>query len=201
MTPPEETSPALARAGARSRRLGGWFGAGLGLTFWALLAALYLLRVFEIPDLKFSDWRYRLRGEREASDRIALVEVDDATLREHQGRWPLSRELYALLIDGLSAAGARAIAFDLIFLGEEGNEPDSVTNQQVNLLLAAMTEANPQVVHAFDSQAEEEPAPLDSLRAAHLARHALRAGDIPLPIARSLFLPYPALLDAARALG
>ena len=60
-----------------------------------------------------------------ASDRIALLEVDDATLRAYRGAWPLPRENYAVVIDALETAGAQAIGFDLLFLGENrrGSQP------------------------------------------------------------------------------
>ncbi len=51
----------------------------------------------------------------ESSDIITIVEIDDASLAKY-GRWDTwPRSLHAQLINNLSAAGAQAIAFDVIF--------------------------------------------------------------------------------------
>lgn len=45
---------------------------------------------------------------------IIIVTIDDRSL-EALGRWPWSRELHARMIDQLHTAGARAIAYDILF--------------------------------------------------------------------------------------
>ena len=58
-------------------RVGAMIGAGCGLVV-AIVWALGLLRPL---DLRLHDLRYRLRGPIPASNRIALVEIDDQTIR------------------------------------------------------------------------------------------------------------------------
>ena len=51
---------------------------------------------------------------RTPSDRIAVIAIDDASIA-NLGRWPWPRELHAQLIDQLSAAGAKTIAYTALF--------------------------------------------------------------------------------------
>src|SRR5690349_17495904 len=117
------------------------------------LGARYL-GLTQLSDLKLQDAFQRIRGEEPASDRIALVEIDDETLRAYR-RWPLPRDQYALLIDAAMEGGAFAIGFDILFAGEDSSDSE--------LLLAEQSAANP-VVHAiaFHETAEtnaDTPAP------------------------------------------
>jgi CHASE2 domain-containing sensor protein len=175
-------------------RLGAAIGAGCGL----LLALLWLLGVFRPLDLRLHDWRYRLRGPIPASDRIALVEVDDRTLRAYHGVWPLPRENYAIIIDALESAGAQAIGFDLLFLGD--NREDRAGDQ----LLASLTAGRDNLVHSISflpadpSLGGGVPEPSDSVA---LIRHGRPVSRQRLAVAREVALPYGALLANARELG
>src|SRR5215471_2225245 len=75
---------------------------------WLLFVALAASHVTEAFDLKLLDWRFRLRGERPANPAIAIVGIDDATIRGY-GAWPLPRDAYALLLTALADSHARAI--------------------------------------------------------------------------------------------
>ncbi|MHB9117398.1 MAG: CHASE2 domain-containing serine/threonine-protein kinase [Burkholderiales bacterium] len=56
-----------------------------------------------------------------ASDKVAVIAIDDRSIA-HLGRWPWSRGIDADLIDLLSKAGAKTIAYAELF-GEPQNEP------------------------------------------------------------------------------
>ena len=66
------------------------------------------------------DMRFVMRGQRAHDDRIVIVGIDERTLQEI-GSFPLPRKTYALLVDRLSAGGARVIAFDATFPTPESN--------------------------------------------------------------------------------
>ena len=70
-----------------------------------------LLRGLETASL---DLRFRIRGPLMADPAIAVVLVDDRSLAA-LGRWPLSRRLYARATDMLRSAGAKVVAFDILF--------------------------------------------------------------------------------------
>lgn len=189
----------MTAATSHHERLPVRLGAAIGLGCAALLGALWLLGAFHQFDLRFHDARYRLRGNQPASDRIALVEIDDATLGAYHGEWPLPRSTYAVLIDALAGAGAEAAGFDLLFLGENAADPES------DGLLAAVTAAHGNVVHAISFLRED--ASLGGQEAgsaaasAALIRHGRPVTRQRLPLARQVSLPYDALLEAAPGLG
>ncbi len=173
-------------------------GIGIALGVWALLTAFQGFGVLRIPDLKLLDWHYQLRGERPASDRLALVAVDDATISEY-GRWPLPRETYAVLLAALQASGVRAVGFDLLFLGEDEND------RQGDRLLAGVSSQSPEVVHAMafvsDDPALGGGAATAPFQDALLMRHGLPvSGRWPASAVR-VSLPYDALLAETPALG
>ncbi len=74
-----------------------------------------LLRGLETSSL---DLRFRLRGAQADPTHTAVILVDDRSLAA-LGRWPLSRRLYAKALQLLDQAGARVIAFDLLFAEPE----------------------------------------------------------------------------------
>lgn len=170
----------------------------IALACWAVVVVLALLGAFDLLDLRIHDWRYRLRGPISASPRIALVEVDDATIAAY-GSWPLPRQTYALLITALEGARAQAVGFDLLFLGNSGEDPVA------DRLLATVTTGQRNLVHAISFMPEDTwlgggaASPLDTR--AELIRHGRPFSAGGVPSARRVSLPYPDLLAAADALG
>jgi CHASE2 domain-containing sensor protein len=163
---------------------------------WLILASLHLAGAFRVADLKLRDVRYQLRGQRQADDRIALVTIDDATVRAY-GRWPLPRAQYALLLGALQEGGARGIGVDLLLLDEREASDDS--------LLAAVTAACGPVIHSFvfpprDPESRGETG-IGEAEEVLLRRNGIEAGELPVWQATEVALPYPALLRATRALG
>jgi adenylate cyclase len=173
-------------------------GALISLLCLAILAVVFAGGVLTPTDLKIQDLWFRLRGEREASDKIAIVEIDDATIAAY-GQWPLPRDTYALLLAALEDAGANAVGFDLLFL-----DPDK-QNQLNDALLASLTALYPNVVHAIaflpEAPAGGQPGGTTQEQAGSLGRHGL-AGDLArIMRAGSMCVPIESLLEAAPALG
>ena len=87
-----------------------------------ILALLYvwasqstLLRNLEAKAL---DLRFHLRGAKSPGSPVVLVVIDDRSIAE-LGRWPWSRQRFAEIVQRLHAAGAKVIAFDLLFTEAE----------------------------------------------------------------------------------
>lgn len=112
---------------------------------WALLAvggaaaliatiawATSLMRPLELSSV---DARFQIRGTQVAPGDIAVVEIDDRTFSRLGIQWPFPRRLHARVIDALSDAGARAIAYDVQF-----TEP--TTPRQDNALIRAVGRAD-----------------------------------------------------------
>ncbi len=121
------------RRGARS--------AGLALTAAAVVVLLFtvfadnpVVRGLETASL---DLRFRLRGVRPPGPEVTLILVDDRSL-ESLGRWPLSRALFARALEVLDHAGAKVVAFDLLF-----TEPDQPVPADLRAAARAAAETLP----------------------------------------------------------
>jgi adenylate cyclase len=92
-------------------------------------------------ELRTLDLRFALRGTRTHDDRIVIVGIDERTLQK-LGSFPLPRNSYARLVESLSAAGARVIAFDATF-------PTPESNSALEALHKLRTELSPGSPPAF----------------------------------------------------
>jgi adenylate cyclase len=112
----------LAGAG---KRIAGWFGYGrtLGLVW---LVAFVGLRAWDPPllqdfRLRVFDFYQQLEPRVSPPQPIAIVDIDDASLRE-LGQWPWPRTRIADMVTKIMQAGAVAVAFDIVFA-----EPDRLS--------------------------------------------------------------------------
>ena len=189
----------MSRTESQTRRQQLIQALGIAALGWVVVAGLSLSGALDGFDLKLLDLRLRLRGERAASDAIAIVAVDDATIRSY-GRWPLPRDSYALLIASLVEAGARAVAFDLQFPADGNQEP------QWDRLLAHVSGSHSNVVQAIwfhaagpaGQGAAPDPSVLKSIEASGIPAGA---AAVVAPVAASAAVPFPGLLAAANRLG
>ena len=82
------------------------------------LASLYIyslnLPFFHLLELKSYDFKIRSRGERNITGQVAIVAIDEKSLKE-KGRWPWPRTFMADLTDKISKAGGAVIGFDIFF--------------------------------------------------------------------------------------
>ena len=175
-------------------RVGAMIGAACGL----LVAVVSALGPMHSLDLRLHDWCYRLRGAVPATDRIAVVEIDDETIRAFDDVWPLPSRNYAVAIDALENAGAQAIAFDLLFLGESDVDPAG------DQLLASVTAEHDNLVHAIVFQRSDASMSGKMAQVADssaLIRYGRPVSRQHLATAQSVSLPYGDLLAAAREVG
>ncbi|MDO8989971.1 MAG: adenylate/guanylate cyclase domain-containing protein [Sideroxyarcus sp.] len=95
------------------------------------------LEAFEAKtyDLRFKN----MRGPLPPSPDIAIIAIDEKSIAE-LGRFPWSRDRYALLLDRLSAAKAKAVMFDVFFPERENVANDrlfaAATKRAGNVVLA-----------------------------------------------------------------
>ena len=73
-----------------------------------------VMETVEILDLRFNDLKYKLRKPTVSDAPVALIALDDASVREI-GRWPWSRELVSEMTEKLIDNGVNSVAFDVIF--------------------------------------------------------------------------------------
>lgn len=110
-------SPSLAQAPAAAR-----FRQGLLIGTAAALLAAGLMRLGLLDAFEARTWDLRARlfaRPSPATDRIRLILLDQASLdwarRENKLAWPWPREVYAPLLAFCAHAGAKAVAFDVLF--------------------------------------------------------------------------------------
>jgi diguanylate cyclase (GGDEF)-like protein/PAS domain S-box-containing protein len=133
------------------------------------------------------DLRFNLRGAEPPPPDIALVLVDDASLRRF-GRWPISRAVYADLVDRLAEGKAATIVFNLLFTEPEPALPAKL--RQTLSALSAGAAAGPQ--SPLIGQLLSQAGPDDLFSAA-----IKRAGNVIIPFgflfdAPNLAAPMPA---------
>lgn len=97
------------------------------LSAFGIAAAAFSLNTLSFIERPLLEQRFKL-DDREADDRLAIVEIDPKSLREI-GSWPWKRSLHALLVDRLTAANAGTIVFDVDFsLASEEREDAALEN-------------------------------------------------------------------------
>ncbi|KPJ76726.1 MAG: guanylate cyclase [Deltaproteobacteria bacterium SG8_13] len=89
------------------------------LTVFGLAAYAIGVPFLDLMELKTIDLRFQSRGGIEPGGDIVLAVVDEKSIAR-EGKWLWPRSKFTELIEKLSSAGARIIAFDIGFL-----EPDS----------------------------------------------------------------------------
>jgi putative nucleotidyltransferase with HDIG domain len=141
-----------------------------GFLLAALTAALFLTGGFERAELMTYDWRLRAFPGPAQTD-IVIVGIDSPSLKALD-TWPWPRSVHAALVDRLSQAGARVIAFDVDFSTPRDQESDA-------RFARAVEQSKRVVLAAFDERRE------------------LSGGAV----VEYASLPYPELRHAARAVG
>ena len=144
------------------------------------------------------------------ADRIALVLIDNDSLRRMEplvGRWPWPRLVHATVIDYLAAAGARVIAYDVLFperdLGKFMVANTEWTGEESDAALVESTRQAGNVVHVAEAAGAELIDPSREI-AADLTAPSL---NVKLATPRCeqrrprVTPPFPALAQAARAIG
>jgi adenylate cyclase len=113
---PQPASPPQTERQPRWRAL--WqnktFPLVAGVTLGVIVLLMLRLPATEFIELKLYDLKFLYRGARSPSPDIALVAVDEESVKK-LGRWPWSREVMAQLIGRIKEAGARVIGLDIIF--------------------------------------------------------------------------------------
>lgn len=168
----------------------------IGLTFGLLLVTIHALGWLQVLDLKLSDLRYRIRGERTASDSIAIVEVDDATVSAYG--WPIPRDFYAALLHALHEAPAGTVALDILFPDEKGKDSDQ--------LLVSVTSLMRRLVHPVVFSSADPPyaggTTYTSSQTDTLLQHfGVKNGGVRAMVAQGVTSPFPSLLRVSSAVG
>lgn len=114
------------------------------------------------------DWMQRQRGARSVDPRIVVCAIDRESV-DRYGRWPWPRSLMARLVDRLSDAGAKTIAFDVVFseasrhqAGGDGEGGFDLRGEDRELAAAIERAGNVVLAYFFESErstVSDRPAP------------------------------------------
>lgn len=93
------------------------FGNSIGIAglIAILLMPLPLLRPVQLVEARLFDMFSTIAPLAPPQPGVTIVAIDEPSFGEIVQRWPWSRDLHAKLIERLRAAGAKVIAFDVIF--------------------------------------------------------------------------------------
>ncbi|ASY65358.1 Adenylate cyclase (plasmid) [Sinorhizobium sojae CCBAU 05684] len=112
-----------------------------------LVSLASLTSAWTLADLRVYDYFSTFRRPALPADGPVIVAIDEPSMAEIGSQWPWPRALHARLIEALRGAGARAIAFDIVFA-----EPAAAENDA-----ALATALGPDVVLAGDQSLIETP--------------------------------------------
>lgn len=93
---------------------------GLGITLYLLSPKPLVLLENVIKDTMFV-----IRGDIKADDRVAIIDIDEKSLK-HLGQWPWSRNILAKVLENLTNAKVAAIGMDVLFAEEDISSPNKV---------------------------------------------------------------------------
>ncbi|MBL8511544.1 MAG: CHASE2 domain-containing protein [Betaproteobacteria bacterium] len=148
----------------RQRVIHEWLLIGVLLSLFSVV----MVRGEGLARLDNSLYDQALKGwQRPAQSDVVLIGIDEDSLRQI-GRWPWSRVVHATLTQKLAAAGARAVAFDVIL-----TEPSDALSDG---LLAEAMRANGRVVLPLIQQASNGAVIGEALPAPPFLQAAARLG-------------------------
>lgn len=86
------------------------------ITIVLIFCVLSVSRIgfFEFMELKALDVQFTARGALKPVSNIIIAGIDEASLKK-LGQWPWTRDKLSLLVQHLREAGAKVIAFDIVF--------------------------------------------------------------------------------------
>jgi serine/threonine-protein kinase len=126
-----------------------WFAAVAFTVVFAILAFGVFADGFESLERYTYDIGVRAR-ERTPSDRIAIVAIDDDSIR-NLGRWPWPRARQAELIDKLREGGAKVIGNTALYLeAEQSGNADLIASLRQQLDTSPLTQQIPVEIETFN---------------------------------------------------
>ena len=91
---------------------------GLAVTLLTLLTYSFPPGFLTDLELLYQKAQFHWRGPDTPGKEVVIASVDEKSL-DKLGRWPWSRDVFARIVDNLTAMGAKVIAFDMVFSGTD----------------------------------------------------------------------------------
>jgi adenylate cyclase len=174
-------------------------GSLIGGLAWVLVFILYGTGLLESFERKTYDQLCRLTAFSPAPEEIILVTVDQGSLQAAQKQgisWPWPRQMYAPIVEFCRDAGAKAVAFDVLF-----TEPSSYGLEDDRLLAEALAKNRRCILPIFLSRQKRGEGERDE---GFLERASIplrnESGRSPIPY-DSAIPPIPILTQSTHRLG
>ncbi len=127
----------------------------IGLITYLLVLVLCLSQWGKALDRFLADFQFYVRGPQGSPAESIIVAIDEPSFGVLQQQWPWPRSLHARLIERLFEAGAKVVAFDVVFA-----EP-SIPEEDVEL--AGALAAHPNTLLAADFNVVDESSYLEEI--------------------------------------
>ena len=175
-------------------------GVFIGLLAWVLVLLLYYGNILESYELKTYDQLCRLEANRSpAPEEVVLIVVDQNSLEAAKKEgitWPWPRQMYAPILQFCAAAGAKAVAFDILF-----TEPSPYGVEDDKLLAEALRANGHALLPLFLSRQKRPPLPYEKGLVERSSIPVKKdSGQDPVPYLSSI-PPIQILAENARTLG
>ncbi|MCF7793006.1 MAG: adenylate/guanylate cyclase domain-containing protein [Candidatus Cloacimonetes bacterium] len=110
------------------------------IAIFIVLEIVFLSSFWQSLEHKAKDLFFIMRGAREISENVVIVEIGDETFNVLNESWPFPRDYHAHLIENLQKAGVKEIIFDIEFTERSDVEADeylaSVAGKYDNIVIA-----------------------------------------------------------------
>lgn len=110
------------------------------LAIFIVLEIVFLSTFWQNLEHKAKDLFFIMRGAREISENVVIVEIGDETFNVLNESWPFPRNYHAHLIENLEEAGVKEIIFDIEFTERSDVDADeylaSVAGKYDNIVMA-----------------------------------------------------------------
>jgi len=179
------------------------FGVLFAILSVALATWLFRWEFFQSLERKAYDALLQARGEREHTQNVVIVKIDEYTVKELD--YPIPRDKYGTLLAILAQSGATAIGVDDIFATVK---PDSISRAQNSQFLLFHNYA-PNVYHAIGPFVPSDDNPggaraIDKEAYRSLHQHAIPSRGAHFPFPRATFIddrPFDSLANLAAGVG
>lgn len=106
-----------------------WRAKSLTLLLGILTSLVLLTPLGENLDNLIYDFFFSLRGIRDSPHNIVVVAIDESSFDEVSDQWPWPRSLHAEMLNEVFKAGAKTVAFDILFA--ESSPEDEVFGKAI----------------------------------------------------------------------
>ena len=96
------------------------------LFIFIILRLLFLTNFWNRIEYSIRDLLFLMRGEKEVSNDLVVLEIGDNTFNSLNQTWPFPRVFYASVIENLEMAGVKQIILDIEFTEQSTQEEDEI---------------------------------------------------------------------------